>query len=126
MTQVTKNENKIKKRRTFPFVFLGRLTRNSIFLLLLICVLLFALYIIGNYQGFIDRSQLRILTVLSATSVALCVMSILGFIQESIFIFLREKKSSSILSMLFFIFTFAAGFAFIAFSALIRRISTGI
>lgn len=126
MTQVTKKENNTKKRRSFPFVFLGRLTRNSIFLLLLICVLLFLLYLVGNYQGFIDKSQLRILTVLSVASAALCVMSVLGFIQEAVFIFFREKKFSSILSMLFFIFSFSAGFAMIAFSAVIKRISTGI
>ena len=126
MTQDTKKQKETKKRRTFPFTFVGRLTRNSIFLLLLVCILLFVLYMIGNYQGFIDKSQLRILTFLSVASTFLCILSVLGFILEAVFLFFREKKSSSILSMLFYIFTFTAGFALIAFSAVIKHIATGI
>ncbi len=126
MTQDTKKQKEIKKRRTFPFIFLGRLTRNSIFLLLLICLLLFVLYMIGNFQGFIDKSQLRILTFLSITSTFLCIMSVLGFILETVFLFFREKKSSSILSMLFYLFTFTAGFALIAFAAVIKHITIGV
>lgn len=126
MTQVTKQEKRFKNRHSFAFVFLERLTRNSIFLLLLICLLLFAFYLIGNFQGFIDKSQLIILRVLSVCSVGLCIMSVTGFILETIFLFMKEKKAGLLFSMLFFIFTFVTGFAFIVFSTVIRRIATGI
>ena len=126
MTQVTKKEKQPKKRRAFPFVFVSRLTRNSIFLILLICVLLFILYLIGNFQNFIDKSQLRILAVLSGGAVALCIMSVLGVIEEIVFIFLKEKKAGSFFSIVFFVFTFAAGFAMTAFSTVVRRIAIGV
>jgi len=126
MTQVTKKEKQTKKRRSFPIVFLSKLTRNSIFLILVICALLFVLYMIGNFQNFIDKSQLRIISVLSVTATGLCITSVIGLILELIFVFLKEKKTSSYLSILFFVFSFAAGFALITFSAVIRRISTGI
>ena len=58
MTQVTEKQKTVKKKFTYPFVFLSKLTRNSTFFLLIACVFLLLLYCIGNYQGFVDETQL--------------------------------------------------------------------
>ena len=126
MTQEKAGQKNIKKTLKFPFVFLSRLTRNCTFLLLFICVFLFLLYLIGNYQAFVDKTQLLILNLLSFTSIVLCIMAVLSFILETVFLFIQKKKAASLFTMLFFLFTLVAGVFFIAFSSVIHRISLGI
>ena len=93
MTQVTTDQKEPKKKRNFPFAFLGKLVRNSVFLVLMICVLLFVLYLIGNFQSFTDKTQLRILFALSLTAAALSIMSFLALILEIVFLFMKSVKT---------------------------------
>ena len=120
------NQKISKKKRIFPYAILGKLTRNSIILDFLICLLLFSLYLIGNFQYFTDRTQLRILLVLSITAAALCILSFLGIVVEVVFIFMKGRKSSAIFSILLYIFTLIIGGGLIGFSTVIRRIAVGI
>lgn len=120
------NQNISKKKWFFPYAILGKLTRNSIILDFLICLLLFSLYLIGNFQYFTDRTQLRILLVLSITAAALCILSFLGIVVEIVFIFMKGRKSSAFFSILLYIFTLIIGGGLIGFSTVIRRIAVGI
>lgn len=120
------NQKISKKKRIFPYAILGKLTRNSIVLDFLICLLLFSLYLIGNFQYFTDRTQLRILLVLSITAAALCILSFLGIVVEVVFIFMKGRKSSAFFSILLYIFTLIIGGGLIGFSTVIRRIAVGI
>lgn len=120
------NQNISKKKLFFPYAILGKLTRNSIILDFLICLLLFSLYLIGNFQYFTDRTQLRILLVLSITAAALCILSFLGIVVEIVFIFMKGRKSSAFFSILLYIFTLIIGGGLIGFSTVIRRIAVGI
>lgn len=120
------NQKISKKKRIFPYAILGKLTRNSIILDFLICLLLFSLYLIGNFQYFTDRTQLRILLVLSITAAALCILSFLGIVVEVVFIFMKGRKSSAFFSILLYIFTLIIGGGLIGFSTVIRRIAVGI
>ena len=126
MTQEKAGQKNIKKNLKFPFVFLSRLARNCTFLLLFICAFLFLLYFIGNYQAFVDKTQLLILNLLSFTSIVLCIMAVLSFVLEGVFLFIQKKKAASLFTMLFFLFTLVLGIFFIAFSSVIHRISLGI
>ena len=120
------NQNISKKKRFFPYAILGKLTRNSIILDFLICLLLFSLYLIGNFQYFTDRTQLRILLVLSITAAALCILSFLGIVVEVVFVFMKGRKSSAFFSILLYIFTLIIGGGLIGFSTVIIRIAVGI
>lgn len=126
MTQVTTDQKETKKKLIFPFSFLGKLVRNSVFLVLLVCLLMCFLYLIGNFQAFSDKTQLRILFVLSITAAALVIMSFLGFVLEIVFLFMKNRKAVSLFSILFFIFSILMGCGFIAFSTIIRRLAVGI
>ena len=126
MTQVTESQKTAKKKRIFPFSFLGKLVRNTVFLVLMTCIFLCVLYLVGNFQSFTDKTQLRILLVLSLCAAALCIMAFLGLILEIVFMFLKSKKRFSFLSIVFFIFYFLMGCGFIGFSTIIRRLSIGI
>ena len=123
---VQENQKTSKKKRIFPYAILGRLTRNSIILDFLICLLLFSLYLIGNFQAFTDNAQLRILAVLSIAAAALCILSFLGIVVEIVFVFMKSRKTPAFFSVLFFIFTMIIGAGLIAFSTIIRRIAVGI
>ena len=87
---------------------------------------MFVLYLIGNFQSFTDKTQLRILFALSLTAAALSIMSFLALILEIVFLFMKSVKTVSIFSILFFIFTAVMGCCFIAFSTIIRRLALGI
>ncbi len=120
------NQKTSKKKRFFPYSILGKLTRNSIILDFLICILLFSLYIIGNYQAFTDRTQLRILFVLSIAAIVLCILSFLGIVVEITFVFMKSRKTPAFFSILLYIFTLIIGGGLIGFSTVIRRIAVGI
>ena len=125
MTQVKENQKK-EKRFNFSSILLGKLTRNACFLIFLICLILFLLYLLGNFQTFTDRTQITILSVLSVTASALCILSVFAFVMEIALIFIKKKKTGSVISMLFFVFTLVTGGVFFAFSVIINRIASGI
>ena len=120
------NQKAAKKKHFFPYSILGKLTRNSIILDFLICILLFSLYIIGNFQSFTDRTQLRILLVLSIAAAVLCILSFLGIVVEITFVFMKSRKTPAFFSILLFIFTLIIGAGLIGFATVIRRIAIGI
>ena len=91
MTQDEQKQKNAKKKYKFPFVFLSRLTRNAAFVLFLICIFLFLLYMIGNYQSFVDQTQLLILSILSFCAIVLCIMTVLSFYRRQ-FSFLYKRK----------------------------------
>ena len=120
------NQKNSRKKHIFPYAILGKLTRNSILLDFLICLLLFSLYLIGNFQSFTDRTQLRILLVLSIAAAALCILSFLGIVVEIVFVFMKGRKTPAFFSILLYIFTLIIGGGLIGFSTVIRRIAIGI
>jgi len=126
MTQEEEKQKNAKNKFKFPFVFLSRLTRNAAFVLFLICIFLFLLYLIGNFQSFVDNTQLLILSCLSFSAIVLCIMTFLSFLQEAVFLFIKKKKAASIFSMLFFLFMLILGIFFNVFASVIRRLSLGL
>ncbi len=120
------NQKNSRKKHIFPYAILGKLTRNSIILDFLICLLLFSFYIIGNFQAFTDRTQLRILFVLSIAAAVLCILSFLGIIIEIVFVFMKGRKTPAFFSVLLFILTLIIGIGLIGFATVIRRIAIGI
>lgn len=123
---VKENQKNSKKKLAFPYAILGKLTQNAILLDFLISLLLFSLYLIGNFQAFTDRTQLRILSVMSISATVLCILSFFGIVEEIVFFFLKNRKAPLFFSLIFCIFTLIIGFALIAFATIIRRIATGI
>ena len=123
---VKENQKNSKKKLAFPYAILGKLTQNAILLDFLISLLLFSLYLIGNFQAFTDRTQLRILSVMSISATVLCILSFFGIVEEIVFFFLKNRKAPLFFSLIFCIFMLIIGFALIAFATIVRRIATGI
>ena len=71
------------------------MTINLIFVVF--CILLTALYIIGNYQNFLDKTQEIILALLSYVSIFSALLSFLLLIESIVKIFTEKYKIRSII-----------------------------
>jgi len=71
------------------------MTINLIFVVF--CILLTALYIIGNYQNFLDKTQEIILSLLSYVSIFSALLSFLLLIESIVKIFTEKYKIRSII-----------------------------
>lgn len=64
------------------------------------CIILIALYVIGNYQNFQDENQEWILSLLSFVSIFNCLFSIVLSVETSIKIFTEKQKIKNIVNLL--------------------------
>lgn len=93
-------------RRRIKFVkldssFLYKLTgRFTLYLFLQVSVL-FLLFVSGNFQSFADSSQRFLLLITSVLAIALTILSVSGFIESLVFLFLWKRKTLIVLMSLF-------------------------
>lgn len=64
------------------------------------CIILITLYIIGNYQGFQDKNQQWILSILSYIAIFNSLFSIVLTIETGIKIFTEKQKVKNIINMI--------------------------
>ena len=64
------------------------------------CIILIALYVIGNYQNFQDENQEWILSLLSFVSIFNCLFSIVLSVETSIKLFTEKQKIKNIVNLL--------------------------
>ncbi|MCR4953395.1 MAG: hypothetical protein K6A43_04910 [Treponema sp.] len=120
-------EKKIKDKSKLNSAFwLFRLTRTSVFILFFFCVLLFLFYLMGNYQNFMDKTQLLILTVLGFSSVLEVVLSFLGLVEIIFFMITNKFRVNNIFSLLFLILAFIISIIFVIYAVIIKRFATGV
>ena len=120
-------EKKIKEKSKLNSAFwLFRLTRTSVFIMFFFCILLFLFYLIGNYQSFMDKTQLLILTALAFASVLEVVLSFLGLIEIVFFMITNKFRINNVFSLLFMILAFITSVVFVIYSVIIKRFATGI
>lgn len=120
-------DKKIKEKPKINSSFwLFRLTRTSVFILFFFCILLFLFYLMGNYQNFMDKTQLLILTVLGIVSVLEVVLSFLGLIEIVFFMIANKFRLNNIFSLLFLIAAFIISIIFVIYAVIIKRFATGV
>ena len=90
------------------------------------CVILITLYVIGNYQNFLDKSQERILTILSFAAIFNSLFSILLAVETAIKIYTEKQKIKSILNLIALILSAIFCVFCTVFSNVISYISGGI
>lgn len=111
------NQNKQK------IYFIRLMQRVNIFLFVYLFLLLF-FYIIGNFQSFLDSSQMIILRLMSYISILLFFLSFFAII-FSIFFALYQKTFVYFGRLVFNIVSCAAGVFFLFFSAGINFLAIG-
>lgn len=121
-----KERKKNNKNINSPYKILYKLTNFFINVFFVFCIVLIILYIMGNYQNFLDKSQILLLTVLSVCSVSMTVMAIISLIENTVLIFLEKSKNNQIKNILWDIFTLIFGIIILIFSIFIKQLSLGI
>lgn len=121
-----KERKKINKNINSPYKILYKLTNFFINVFFVFCIVLIILYIMGNYQNFLDKSQILLLTVLSVCSVSMTVMAIISLIENTVLIFLEKSKNNQIKNILWDIFTLIFGIIILIFSIFVKQLSLGI
>lgn len=109
-----------------PNSFLYKLTLTVISALMFFCIQLILLYILGNYQGFQDKSQQIILTVLSYTSIFVSIITIPVIFELILLIFTEKSKIKHIIYLILMILTIIFCLLFSTTSSIIDYLSTGI
>lgn len=109
-----------------PQSFLYKVTLTVVVALLFFLFVMILLYVLGNYQGFQDRSQQIILSVLSYTSIFLVFITIPVIIELIIQIFSEPKKIKHIIYFILMIITIAFCIACYFATSIIDYLSMGI
>ena len=73
------------------------------FAITVFCVILIALYIIGNYQNFQDENQQWILSVLSFAAIFNSLFSVLLMVETTIKIFTEKHKFKNLINLVMLI-----------------------
>lgn len=119
------NKNKFPVTKDF-LSLLTRLTQQLIWVLFIFCILILLFYVMGNYQGFLDKNQLIILTVITISSVVMSFLSAIGIIENLVLLFISDKKPVKILSIIFLLITLIIGVLLSIFSTVLQDLSKGI
>lgn len=97
------------KNRTIPLLF--RLIRRTVLLAFLFLCSLMLLYIVGNYQLFLDTSQKIIIKTATFASTALIFISLAGCI-ESLVLIIQKKHERLYYSIHFVVIFFLGNLGF--------------
>lgn len=108
-------KHKLKNYTTLLF----KLVKTLVSFMTLFCVILIILYISGNFQGFLDSTQLLILKVTSISAIFLGICAFLGILISISFIY-GDKTTNKKRGILYII----GMFFLIIFSLVIITIST--
>lgn len=114
------------KKKIFSNAILYKLLMTLDIFFFVFCLTLIALYIIGNFQNFLDKSQQIILNILSISSIFTALLSIILFIETIIKIFTEKSKIRNIFNLLYLLLTLVCCAVFIIISTTINYISLGV
>ena len=95
-------------------------------ILIVFCVLLSALYVIGNYQSFQDKSQQIILSLLSYISIFTSLLSILLALETAVKIFTEKYKIKHIIYFILLVGAVAFCILSTSIASIIEYLSEGI
>lgn len=126
-----KDKNKERKKISDFFYtntlrIFNKLTKNCVWLFFLFNVILFVLYVMGNFYNFLDETQLLILKVLTISSIFQSILSLILFIENIIYIFFTHSKVARFFTIIFSILSLIIGIVFIIYSTLVKQLSTGV
>ena len=126
-----KDKNKETKKisvffNTNTLRIFNKLTKNCVWLFFLFNVILFVLYVMGNFYNFLDETQLLILKVLTVSSIFQSILSFILFVENMIYIFFTHSKVARLLTLTFSVISLLIGIAFIIYSTLVKQLSVGL
>lgn len=109
-------------------IFLYRLliiTSRTVLFFFLFSVMMFALFVMGNYQNFTDKNVRLIIKTATFSSIFLCIFSTFNIFCAASFFAVKRRKRY-ILTAILMAFSCLSGLAMAAFLRTIELISRGI
>lgn len=122
--KTNKRINKFFNR--YSLLILTKLIQTFVWVFFIFNILLFLFYIIGNFQSFLDKSQIFIIRTLIISSILMCVMAFSGVIYNSIYIFYTRHKIKHLIKNIFMLFCLVIGIIFIFYCTILLNLSFGI
>ena len=116
-------ENQTKGK---SLILLYKLASSMVFIWFTFEIILFLFYLIGNYQNFLDKSQLLILQLLSFSAVITFVLCFCSLVILLFMIILRIYKLTNILRILPILLALVINLVFLSYSTIITQLSGGI
>lgn len=113
------SSKKIMLYRTFV------ITSRTVLFLFLFSIMMFILFIMGNYQHFTDKNQAFIIKIAAASSTMLCIASFFN-IFCSVFFFFIKRRTRYLITAFLMLFSSALGFFAAALLQTVEIISHGI
>lgn len=127
-----KRTDSIQMRNTFYYsskkIFLYRLliiTSRTVLFFFLFSVMMFALFVMGNYQNFTDKNVRLIIKTAVFSSIFLCIFSAFNIFCASLF-FVVKRRKRYIVTALFMFLSCLLGLAMAVFLRTVEVISRGI
>ncbi|MBR5645510.1 MAG: hypothetical protein IKX23_02575 [Treponema sp.] len=108
------------------FFLICKLFRNAATILFTFNILLFLLYLVGNYQIFLDKSQSIILNVMSITSIIMVIFAVTAFLMSIVIIFIDRFTILRLFKIFFLLIISSSGTIFIVYSVVLNKLSGGI
>lgn len=123
--------NKKRKKITDFFntntlIVFNKLIKNCVWGLFIFNLLLVFLYIMGNFNNFLDETQLLILNVLSISSILQVFLSLIKLLENLIYIFFTKSKVIRFFSILLTVLLLVIGVFFVIYATIIRELALGI
>lgn len=108
------------------FIILYKLTRSLIFTSLSFEIILFVLYIMGNYQSFLDETQILILRTLSINSVFSFVLCFCSIVELIILIIIKDYKVPNIVRVIPIFLVLIFNVIMLSYATILLRLTEGI
>lgn len=114
----TNSENKY-------FIGLYRFTKSLIFISLSFEVIMFLLYLMGNYQSFLDKTQILILKTLSVNSIISFVICFSAIIELVFLIVLKDFKLHNLVRIIPVFLVLVFNIIILSYSTIVIHLSEG-
>lgn len=115
-----------KQTKGKSLILLYKLASSMVFIWFSFEFLLFLFYLIGNYQNFLDKSQLLILQLLSYSAVITFCLCFISLSILVILMILRTYKLTNLLRLLPILLALVINIIFLSYSTIITQLSEGI
>jgi hypothetical protein len=112
------NEKMANTRKTVTQILIKRLS----ILISIVILIALTLYVVGNYQNFLDDTQFLLINSLDILGILLCIVALYGFVL-SVRRMVKQKHAGAILGSIMYFVVELFAISVVAFSSLVGAIT---
>lgn len=119
-------EKQLNRNKGKALILLYKLASSMFFIWFSFEVLLFLFYLIGNYQNFLDNSQLLILRILSLSAFITFVLCFCSLVTLLFLLILKVYNWGNLIRIIPISIALVVNILFLSYSTIITQLSEGI